>query len=313
MMQTIRVKGLAEAQPSPPCVATIGFFDGVHAGHRFLLEELKQAAQSQGLPSAVITFAQHPRQVLQTDYRPQLLSTVEEKLALLGSTGVDYCFLMDFTPELAALSARQFISEVLSCRMQVQTLLIGYDHRFGHDRTDGFEEYTLYGSEVGMRVQQAQSFSEGKISASSSVVRHSLEAGDVSFAAKILTSPYTLTGTVVHGHQMGRTIGFPTANIKQNHPPKLCPLEGVYAVEADIADGSRHKGMLYIGNRPTLDNGEKTIEVHILDFEGDLYNQAITVRFLSSIRPSIRFASIEALRLQLEEDKNTIENFFDTL
>lgn len=309
-MQTIQVKRFGEKETFPPCVATIGFFDGVHAGHRFLLEELKQTAQLKHLPSAVITFAQHPRQVLHADYCPQLLNTVEEKLAQLASTGVDYCFLMDFTTELAALSAQQFITEILSCRMQVQTLLIGYDHRFGHDRSDGFEQYVSYGSKVGMHILQARSFSENNVNASSSLVRQALEAGDVSLAAKILTYPYSLFGTVEQGHRIGRSIGFPTANIKQHLPCKLCPLDGVYAVEVENEDGSIYKGMLYIGKRPTLDNGEKTIEVHLLGFDGDLYGKRLTVHFLATIRPSIKFASIEDLRLQLEKDKRTTVNLF---
>jgi riboflavin kinase/FMN adenylyltransferase len=286
------------------CVATVGFFDGVHAGHRFLIDELKAIAKAQNLKSIVFTFAIHPRKVLDPDFKPDLINTLAEKVALLESTGIDTCIVLDFTPEMAKLSAYEFIKTVLSEKYHVKTLLVGHDHRFGHNRTDGFAEYKKYGESLGMTVIEAKRYFTTEFSRiSSSEVRLALERGEVERANKLLTYPYSLQGKVMNGFKVGRKIGFPTANLSPNDPAKIVPAHGVYAVRVHW-NGNVYKGMMNIGTRPTLDNGYHTsLEVHILDFSQDIYNQTITVEFIQKIRDEQKFNGIEALIEQLKKDR----------
>lgn len=287
-------------------VATIGFFDGVHVGHRFLIKELQDWGKELNMPSAVITFPEHPRQVLHSDYRPKLLDTFQEKMERLETTGIDYCIALDFTYELSLYSAADFI-RLLAEEYHVKGLLIGYDHRFGHDRSDGFEQYVEYGGQVGMEVRKASPYDEGNIRVSSSEIRRLLQEGKVEMANALLTYPYQLRGRIVSGYKVGRTIGFPTANIEVDSPYKLLPKVGVYAVWVELL-GRRYKGMLYIGKRPTLQNGDNlTIEVNILGFSGNAYNDEITVSFVYAVREDKTFESVEALREQLERDRQTVD------
>lgn len=287
-------------------VATIGFFDGVHLGHRFLINEMREKAAERNMPSAVITFTKHPRAVLNSEYQPRLLNSLEEKSALLSSTGIDYCVLLDFTLELSRLSAEEFISKVLSDRLHVKGLIIGYDHRFGHDRRDGFEQYVEYGKRNGIEVIRASQYDDGNTTVSSSEIRKSILSGDVAKASGLLTYPYQLSGHIVSGYRVGRTLGFPTANIEVDDPLKILPAIGVYAVWVYVR-GERHKGMLYIGNRPTLNNGDNiSLEVNILDFEGDIYNDEIKVDFIEFVRGDIRFNSLDELKAQLQMDRKRV-------
>ena len=287
-------------------VATIGFFDGVHVGHRFLIKELQDWGKELNMPSAVITFPEHPRQVLHSDYRPKLLDTFQEKMERLETTGIDYCIALDFTYELSLYSAADFI-RLLAEEYHVKGLLIGYDHRFGHDRSDGFEQYVEYGGQVGMEVRKASPYDEGNIRVSSSEIRRLLQEGKVEMANALLTYPYQLRGRIVSGYKVGRTIGFPTANIEVDSPYKLLPKVGVYAVWVELL-GKRYKGMLYIGTRPTLQNGDNlTIEVNILGFSGNAYNDEITVSFVYAVREDKTFESVGALREQLERDRQTVD------
>lgn len=287
--------------------ATIGFFDGVHLGHRFLIDELKEVAQARHLPSAVITFPEHPRAVLQSDYQPKLLNSFEEKLDLLASTGVDYCIVLDFTVELSRLTAQEFISNILADNFHVGALLIGYDHRFGRDRKDGFEQYVAYGAACGMEVIKASPYDEGRTAVSSSEIRSLLANCRVEEAERLLTYPYQLRGTIVNGYKVGRKLGFPTANIQVDEPFKIIPGIGVYAVWVYLKD-ERYKGMLYIGDRPTLENGNNiTLEVNILDFSGDIYNNEITVAFIYYVREDVKFGSLNELKEQLGRDRETVD------
>lgn len=290
-------------------IATVGFFDGVHLGHRFLVNQMKELGERRHLATAVITFPQHPRKVLQQDYQPKLLNSFAEKLKHLEETGIDYCIVLDFTPELSCLSARDFIHTILARELQVKTLLVGYDHRFGHDRAEGMEQYTLYGHACGMEVIRANPYTEESLHVSSSEIRRLLDEGRVEDAAELLTYPYQIRGTIVAGFKVGRELGFPTANIQVDEPFKIIPAIGVYAVRVDIR-GKRYGGMLYIGNRPTLGNGENiTLEVNIFDFSEEIYNEEITVAFLRYVRGDIRFDSVESLKRQLEEDRRRIMNY----
>ena len=289
------------------CVATVGFFDGVHRGHRFLIENLKAKAAASGLKSLVVTFAIHPRKVLQSDFQPLLLSSLHEKLEQLSSTGVDACVLLEFSPEMAQLTAQQFLKTVLFDRYQVRALLVGHDHRFGRNRAEGFDDYVRYGGQMGMKVIQAERFYTTEFPhISSSDVRKALQEGDVQKAANILTYPYGFGGHVVNGFRVGRKIGFPTANIKPDEPDKLIPALGVYEVLVNI-DNERHRGMMNIGHRPTLENGENiSLEVHIFNFNRDIYNTRVEVSFVRRIRSEKKFSSVDELITQLETDKSNI-------
>ena len=289
----------------PPCAATIGFFDGVHRGHRFLLEQVKEEAAGKGLCPSVITFPTHPRQVLQPDFHPQLLSTPEEKLHLLEEAGIANCILLPFTAELSRLSAKEFML-LLRTEYNVRTLVIGYDHRFGHNRLESFEDYVRYGQELDIDIVQARAYTQENAKVSSSAIRELLSQGEVHTASRLLGYPYPLEGTVTDGYRVGRKIGFPTANLRIDHPFKLVPAEGVYAVKVEV-EGQQHLGMLNIGHRPTLNNGaDRSIEVHILDFAGDIYRQNIRIEFLRFLRPETKFASIQELISQIEKDKEAI-------
>lgn len=306
----MRVIHDTQAITEPGVMATIGFFDGVHVGHRFLIDEVKAAAAQRGLPSAVITFPTHPRSVLQQAYQPRLLNSFADKLRLLATTGVDYCIVLDFTEALSQLSAEAFL-RILATQWRVKGLVIGYDHRFGHDRRDGFEQYVEYGQRWGIEILKAAAFDAGHTAVSSSEIRRLVQEGKVERAAQLLTYAYHISGRIVSGYKVGRTLGFPTANIQPDDPMQLLPGIGVYAVWVEVA-GQRYKGMLYIGSRPTLDNGTQlSIEVHILHFSGDIYNDPIRVSFAHFVRGDEKFDSLEALKAQLMRDRETVDQLLN--
>ncbi len=295
-----------------PLVATIGFFDGLHRGHRFLIEQVKREARARGMGAAVVTFPAHPRSVLQPDARGELLTTLQERLAMLEGAGIDYCILLGFDARLAGLSAGQFM-KLLGERYCVHALVVGYDHRFGHDRREGFADYVRYGKELGMDVVPAEVYrpSDGCGAAddrpiSSSRIRSLLHEGSVAEAARCLGYDYFLDGTVEEGHRVGRTIGFPTANLRVGSADKLVPADGVYAVRA-VVGGVSHDAMLYIGRRPTLHNGtERTIEAHLFDFSADIYGCPMRLYFAGRVRGECKFASLDALKARLSEDEKEV-------
>jgi riboflavin kinase/FMN adenylyltransferase len=240
------------------------------------------------------------------EVRIPMLSTPFEKLTLLEAAGVDTCILLPFTSQLAALSAREFMS-LLKERYGIQGLVVGYDHRFGHNRSEGFEDYVRYGRELGMEVIQALEFGEEKVS--SSAIRRLLAEGAIEQANRLLGYTYYIDGLVTEGHQVGRQLGFPTANLLPV-PDKLVPADGVYVVRATVEEQT-FKGILNIGHRPTLDNGpERSIEVHLLHFEGDIYAQPLRIDFLHYLRAERKFDSLEALTRQIGEDKAEAERIF---
>lgn len=283
-------------------VATIGFFDGVHCGHRYLISQVKAEAHRAGMQSMVVTMDCHPKKVVDTDYIPQLLTTTEERISLLRETGVDRVEVMHFDRQMSMMNARDFIWYVLRDRYHVSTLVMGYDHRFGHGGGDR-EDYVRWGQECGIKVVVAPQFAG--IYASSSAIRKMLQDGRVSDAARLLGHPYILTGTVENGHKIGRTLGFPTANLHISEE-KLIPANGVYAVETTLG-----RGIMNIGRRPTLDNGSNlSIEVHILDYTGDLYGQTVQLQFIGHIREEKRFGSLEELKAHIRMDINTALSMF---
>lgn len=296
----------------PPLVATIGFFDGVHTGHRYLIEQVKEEAATRGLPSAVITFPVHPRKVLQKDYQPALLCGYDEKIERLASTNVDYCVCLDFTVEISQMPARQFMQEILKDRLNINTLIIGYDHRFGYNREESFSEYKHYGDEIGINVIEAKEL-PGDDHVSSSRVRKLLGEGYVRKAARLLSYNYTISGKIVEGFKVGRTIGFPTANIQVWETYKVIPAFGIYAVYVHV-EGEKYDGMLYIGQRPTLHNGDNvSIEVNLFNFDGDLYNKELTAEFLEFIRPDELFSNIDTLKQQIMKDKENVIKYIERI
>jgi riboflavin kinase / FMN adenylyltransferase len=291
------------------CVATVGFFDGLHLGHRYLIEELKTQAAQHQLKSLIITFSVHPRKVLHSDFQPMLLTSLNEKLEQLATTGMDACVVLDFSLEMAQLSAQQFLKNILQERFSVQTLLVGHDHRFGHNRVEGFEDYLRYGQQMGMSLIKANRYTTNELNhISSSEIRKALNEGELANANAMLGYEFGFSGKVVDGFKVGRKIGFPTANIEPEDTDKLIPTTGVYDVKLKI-DGMMHRGMMNIGNRPTLQNGlKRSIEVNIFDFNKDIYNERVEVKFVRRIRDEIKFENIDALIAQLTRDKEFILN-----
>jgi len=306
------VKDASEGVSLPSCVATIGFFDGVHRGHQFLIGRLVAAARKEGLDSTVITFDEHPRRVLQSDYQPEMLSTLDSKLLLLSKTAVDNTVVLHFDKQMAALSAREFMQQVLHDQLNVRKLFIGYDHRFGHNRAETFDDYVRYGKEMGIEVVQSEAFQIDGINISSSVIRSFLKEGEVEMANQCLGFPYTIIGRVVNGYHEGRKLGFPTANLDMSHFGQLIPAPGVYAVKVRMENSVVWKrGMMNVGNRPTFDGKQLTLETHIFNFDGDIYDQLLLVGFVKRIRGERKFGSPEELAAQLKEDEQTVLALFD--
>ena len=288
------------------CVATIGCFDGVHMGHQLLIRTVRRQAEERGLQSVVITFDRQPRELFDTTYRPQLLSTLEEKEQLMESLGVDQLVVLPFTRELASLTAQAFMQRVLQEQLGVQVLVTGYDNRFGKNRSEGFNDYVRYGKALGMEVLRGEeaTFPGTDEAVSSSAIRQMLSEGKVRQIQEGLTRPYSLTGKVVAGEHIGHEIGFPTANLSLENPYKVIPAPGVYAVWA-ILGTERMPAMMNIGMRPTFEGTKQTLEVHILNKVGDVYGQMLTVEFMERLRSERRFDTREALVEQLKTDRAT--------
>ena len=293
-------------------IATTGFFDGVHTGHRLVIERLVSLAHARGDESLIVTFWPHPRAVLQDGARElRLLTSLEEKKALLTALGVDRIEVLDFTRSFAALTAEQYLRDVLRDRFGVTTLLMGYDNRLGSDRLTASSLAPLAQS-IGIELIElpALSLHDGpsfraesrNLEVSSTKIRRALQDGRIEDATSMLGYGYSLTGVVVAGNRMGRTIGFPTANLRPYEPLKLIPARGVYAVEAEVL-GKRYRGMTDIGTRPTVGGTIPTIETHILDFDEDIYGLPLTITFLRRLRDEIHFPSLEALKQQLLLDR----------
>ena len=298
--------------PGKPLVATIGFFDGVHRGHQFLIKQVCDEAKASGMESAVITFDEHPRKVLHQDYQPRLLSTLEEKLILLSRTGIDNAVVLHFDREMAGLSAHDFMEKVLHDRLNVKKLIIGYDNRFGHNPAEGFDDYVRMGHEMGIEVIQSQAFSLDGVNVSSSYIRKLIEKGELELANKCLGYPYAIYGKVVSGYQEGRKLGFPTANLDLSGSGQLVPANGVYGVKVRLQDSMQYRrGMMNIGTRPTFNGKNLSIEAYIFDFSDDIYGQTLVAAFIHRIRDEHKFDSAEELAEQMRNDAKIIEEQFD--
>lgn len=285
-------------------VATVGFFDGVHPGHRFLIRAMRTLAREQQLPTAIITFPKHPGVVLRPDYRPKVLNSFEEKMELLATTGIDYVIVIDFTTTLATFTAQAFITTVLVPEWKVKVLFVGYDHRFGFQRAEGFEKYLVYGQLCGMEVVSVSSFNNDQgVAVSSSMIRSLIENGEMTVVSSLLGYHYQIKGQVVNGQHVGRQLGFPTANLIVDEKFKVIPRNGLYAVRI-IINEQKYYGVLYIGLRPTIEYDDSLrIEVNIFEFSKDIYDESIVVEFIDFIREDRKFDSFVELREQMKKDK----------
>ncbi len=290
--------------------AAIGMFDGMHRGHITLINALKEQASLRGQHSAVVTFKQHPQRVVNPDDSPRALMTLEKKIEAIAATAPDYLILLDFDDTLSQFTAQQFM-ELLHGRYGVDTLVMGYNHRFGHDRSTTFAHYVEQGRALGVEVVKAPEYLGQYAPVSSSIVRQLIASGRVEDAMNCMGHPFELEGKVVHGFHNGRGIGFPTANVGELPPGIILPHNGAYAVMVAV-NGEKHKGMVNIGYRPTLDNGHKlSIEVNIFDFDSDIYSKPITLQFVRFLRLEFKLGSIEQLRAQLTHDKALSQKILD--
>lgn len=298
-----------EIRLSTPSAATIGCFDGVHRGHQMLVKMMVCQARQRGLKPIAVTFDRLPRQLFDPTFHPQVLSTLEEKIACLKELGVVDVIVLPFTHRLAAFSAEAFMREILRDQLSVELLVTGYDNRFGHDRSEGFDDYVRYGQHFGIDVVRGDvAMMDCQMAVSSTVIRQLLtEEGRVEVMPDVLTRRYTLSGHVVSGEHIGHELGFPTANLEPDSKEKLIPASGAYAVWA-MVDGQRMPAMMNIGTRPTFEGKQQTLEVHILKDVGNLYGQKMTVEFVSRLRAEQRFDTREALIAQLEHDRRITEN-----
>lgn len=302
----MRILGENERLTQGSTVATIGMFDGVHLGHVTLVDFLKRQASVLGKQSLVITFLSHPRQVLHPDEPFSLIMPMGERLARLQELEPDMLLPLDFTRELSQLNSVQFI-ELLRDRYGVAMLVVGYNHRFGHQRGETFEDYRRHGETLGVQVVKAPEYLGEYAPVSSTIVRSLIAAGKVKDAMHCMGRPFTLSGRVVHGFHNGRGIGFPTANVGETDPDILLPHNGAYAVLAHV-NGLVLQGMANIGKRPTLDNGDNiSIEVNLFDFDDDIYGMDITLEFISFLRLEFKMCSIDELKHQLTLDRSNAQ------
>jgi riboflavin kinase / FMN adenylyltransferase len=283
-------------------VVTVGSFDGVHLGHQAVLAEIAQRARSAGLPSVLVTFEPHPLEVVNPQAAPPRLTTASERLEMVAQTPVDRVIVLHFDRRLAAMDPEEFVREVLIRHCGMRELVIGHDHGFGRGRSGDVETLRRLGAELDFAVDIVPPVDVGEQHVSSSRIRRAVAGGDLSTAARLLGRPYRVSGTVGRGEQRGRLIGVPTINLADIPPRKLLPPDGVYAVWVETRRG-RHAGMMNQGGKPTFQDGRRTLEAHLLGFEGDLYDEPVRIEWVERIRDVRRFGSIDDLQAQLARDR----------
>lgn len=293
-------------------VLTIGTFDGVHLGHRKIIERLKKISDKIGGESVIFTFDPHPRKVVapnETNLR--ILTTLDEKIELFEKSGIDHLIIFPFTPEFAQLSYEQFVEQILVGRIRTKYLVVGYDHKFGKDRQGGFEFLRKCADRLGFQIEKLDVLLMNESNISSTKIREAIQNGDFETANSFLGYTFALHGTVVEGQKLGRRIQFPTANVAASDPDKIIPGYGVYAVEVKVLN-QNFRGMLNIGSRPTVNNNadHRSIEVHLFDFESDIYDEKIELLFYTKLREEQKFGSVDMLREQLARDKEETLNWF---
>jgi riboflavin kinase/FMN adenylyltransferase len=299
---------LDDFAPIKNAVVTSGTFDGVHLGHQKILNRLKEIAGKHAGETVVITFWPHPRLILKPEEDSlRLLNTFEEKADLLKHQGIQHLLRIPFTKEFSQISSQAFIKNILVDTIGTKKLVIGYDHRFGNNREGSFEQLKLNGPTYGFDVEEIEQQDVDHIAVSSSKIRYALESGDIETAIHFLGRPYSMTGQVVKGDKLGRVLGYPTANIDLDSRLKLIPSDGIYAVTVKY-ESTIYKGMLYIGNRPTVNGTKRVIEVNLFDFNKEIYGESLTIYFHSLIRLDSKFQDLEALKKQLHDDKEKALN-----
>ncbi len=288
---------------SKKTIVTLGTFDGVHLGHQSILKKLLEATENGVYESVVLTFYPHPRMVLQQEYSLQLLNSIEEKTVLFEQFGIDHLIIHPFDESFSKLSAEAFVQKILVDQLHIHKIIIGHDHRFGENRTANITDLIQFGKKYNFEVEQINAEAINKIAVSSTNIRTALANGSIQLANRYLGYDYFFSGKVILGKQLGRTLGFPTANLILLEPYKLIPKEGAYIVYSAL-NNTRIYGMMNIGNNPTLGENERTIEVHFFDLNEDLYDSVLCISLLAFIRPEEKFSSVEALKTQLEKDRD---------
>jgi riboflavin kinase/FMN adenylyltransferase len=291
-------------------ILTLGTFDGVHIGHMKILEKVINSTENSKYESLVLTFFPHPRMVLQENSEIKLLSTITEKIDLLEKMGIHNLVIHPFDETFSRLTAEEFVKTVLVEKFNIHKIIIGYDHRFGRNRTANIDDLVNFGIKYGFEVEQISVQEIDAISVSSTKIRKALSQGDMALANNYLGYEYFLTGTVVKGKQLGRTIGFPTANIQIEEDYKLIPKKGAYIVKSTINNSVVH-GIMNIGLNPTVKGENLSLEIHFLDFKENLYDKKISITLLKYLRPEQKFESLEELKAQLERDKTTAAAYFN--
>ncbi|AYN02283.1 bifunctional riboflavin kinase/FAD synthetase [Chryseobacterium sp. 3008163] len=300
-------KNFKDYHSEKPLALSLGMFDGVHLGHKYIINELKKVGSENNLETAILTFWPHPRFVFNPNEDLKLLNTIDEKKFLMEKYAIKNLFVKEFDDEFRNLTGEEFVRQILIEKLNVKYLIIGYDHSFGKNKSGNFELLQKLSTELDFEVEQMEAINIHENNISSTKIRNALLAGNIKEANEMLGYSYSISGTVVHGKKLGRTIGYPTANI-ETESIKLLPKKGAYIVEVFIKD-QLYKGMLSVGTNPTV-NGEKlTIEVYILDFEGDIYDKNITVKFRDFLHEEIKFEGLDKLIERLDEDKRLTEAF----
>jgi riboflavin kinase/FMN adenylyltransferase len=284
-------------------ILTIGTFDGVHKGHQYVLDRLNEIAKKEGGESVLLTFYPHPRHVLHPDDQAlKLLNSIEEKIKELEKSGLQHFIIHQFTPEFSRTKSINFIRDLLVNKLQMKYMVVGYDHHFGRNREGSYDDLVSFSELYDFKLEQIPPQDEGDVTVSSTKIRKLLLAGDIEIANTYLGYPYLLTGKVVKGNEIGRTISYPTANIALENKWKLIPADGVYAVKVVVGE-MLYYGMLNIGNRPTISDGDRVIEVHVFNFSADIYGADIRVEFVKRVRDEKQFDSLGALKSQLKIDE----------
>jgi riboflavin kinase/FMN adenylyltransferase len=300
-----------EFTTSKKTVFTLGTFDGVHVGHTKIIERLLNSSTADE-QSLILTFFPHPRMVLKKEYDIKLLNTIEERIQLLDKVGLQNLIIHPFDEVFSRLTAEEFVKDILVDIFNIKKIIIGHDHRFGRNRTANIDDLIRFGKEYDFEVEQISAQEIDEVSISSTKIRNALIEGKIALANEYLGYNYFFSGTVIHGKKLGRTIGFPTANLKIEEPYKLIPAIGVYAVKCKIGN-KNIDGMLNIGTNPTVEGQALSVEVHLFNFDEDLYDLKISIELIKRIRDEQKFASVDDLKMQLEKDEFLVKNIFKSL
>jgi riboflavin kinase/FMN adenylyltransferase len=305
-------ENLKDYNSTKPSVITIGTFDGVHIGHKKIINQLTSISSKNNLISILLSFFPHPKMVLQNDKELKLINTIQEKEGLLNSLNLDYLIIKDFTKEFSRLSALEFVRDILVNKLNAKHIIIGYDHHFGRNRTANIEQLKEFGELYDFKVTEILAQDIDDIAISSTKIRKALINGEITLANKFLGYNFFFSGNVVHGNNIGKTISFPTANIKIDAPYKLVPKNGVYIVKTTI-DNQITYGMMNIGYNPTFNGKQKSIEIHFINFNKNIYDKTLTIEMILRIRNEIKFNTVDDLKKQLEQDKLSTLNYIKSL